>query len=481
MQQTFVSAYRSLLAGSEPRRADVWLAAIARNECLDRIRARMREPLAEHGRNGRSEAPDALAALIAGEEFRALSRSIEQLPAQQREALLLHEFCGLPYGEVAAAIGVSESAIGSLLFRARRSLRSAFRRGYAVLPLPEIWNASAQLLARGPAIKVAALPMVAKVGCGAVAVGLTAGAVVAVDHEVGRSPGRVPFRTSRRLRRRCPCESACARQPAGGREVGGPGVGDGDRWRRSPPSVPLGRRLRVASTGLVPSPRPRPARLCPRRSRRSWSHPPRHHPRDQRDPGVRQEQLTRLDRERTRQRATKPRQVARKDVHEAARQAEGRAADTGWWEPTPSSRRTEPAATAPGLARGHDEHGPPGKGETVDASAPSADAPPSESSTDHPATRTSRAPRPPGQELSSRRDRCERDERPADKFSEARPERRPLVRGRELDRRARASQRGAKQRRRPTGVPAGRDQDDPPRPHLARDRRGGGHIRERRP
>ena len=198
MQQTFVSAYRSLLAGSEPRRADVWLAAIARNECLDRIRARMREPLAEHGRNGRSEAPDALATLIAGEEFRALSRSIEQLPEQQREALLLHEFCGLPYGEVAAAIGVSESAIGSLLFRARRSLRSAIRRGYAVLPLPEIWNASAQLLARGPAIKVAALPVVAKVGCGAVAVGLTAGAVVAVDHEVGTQsrPRSVPHVTA---------------------------------------------------------------------------------------------------------------------------------------------------------------------------------------------------------------------------------------------------------------------------------------------
>ena len=197
-QQTFVSAYRSLLAGSEPRRADVWLAAIARNECLDRIRARMREPLAEHGRNGRSEAPDALATLIAGEEFRALSRSIEQLPEQQREALVLHEFCGLPYGEVAAAIGVSESAIGSLLFRARRSLRSAIRRGYAVLPLPEIWNASAQLLARGPAIKVAALPVVAKVGCGAVAVGLTAGAVVAVDHEAGTQarPRSVPHVTA---------------------------------------------------------------------------------------------------------------------------------------------------------------------------------------------------------------------------------------------------------------------------------------------
>jgi RNA polymerase sigma-70 factor, ECF subfamily len=183
MQQTFVSAYRSILAGSEPRRPDVWLAAIARNECLDRIRSRMREPLAEGGRNGGSATNDALATLIADEELRTLARSIQELPDRQRDALVLHELCGLPYGEVAATIGVSESAIGSLLFRARASLRSAFRRAYALLPLPPVWDAVAQL-SRGPAIKAAALPVVLKLGGGAAAVALTAGAVVAVEHEV---------------------------------------------------------------------------------------------------------------------------------------------------------------------------------------------------------------------------------------------------------------------------------------------------------
>jgi DNA-directed RNA polymerase specialized sigma24 family protein len=44
MQQAFLSAYRSILAGNEPRQPAAWLATIARNECLDRIRARMREP-----------------------------------------------------------------------------------------------------------------------------------------------------------------------------------------------------------------------------------------------------------------------------------------------------------------------------------------------------------------------------------------------------------------------------------------------------
>ena len=37
-QQTFLSAYRSLLRGGQPRQPAAWLAAIARNECPARIR-----------------------------------------------------------------------------------------------------------------------------------------------------------------------------------------------------------------------------------------------------------------------------------------------------------------------------------------------------------------------------------------------------------------------------------------------------------
>jgi RNA polymerase sigma-70 factor, ECF subfamily len=116
MQQAFLSAYRSILAGNQPRQPAAWLATIARNECLDRIRARRREPLARPGDVDDSVGPDALDAVIASADLLALGRSIRELPNQQREALLLHEFCGLSYREVAAVLGVSESAIGSLLF-----------------------------------------------------------------------------------------------------------------------------------------------------------------------------------------------------------------------------------------------------------------------------------------------------------------------------------------------------------------------------
>jgi RNA polymerase sigma-70 factor (ECF subfamily) len=191
MQQTFLHAYRSLLAGREPRQPAAWLASIARNECLNRIRARMREPVADQLANGAVGSADALNAAIASEDLRALGHTIKGLPAQQREALLLHEFCGLRYEEVAAAIGVSESAIGSLLFRARSRLRFLLQRAYGLLPFPWLLD-----LTRAPAVKVAALPAVAKVGTAAVAVSLATGTAVVIEREVEapRNPAPPPAR-----------------------------------------------------------------------------------------------------------------------------------------------------------------------------------------------------------------------------------------------------------------------------------------------
>ena len=37
-QQTFLSAHRALLGGAEPSEPAAWLATIARNECLARVR-----------------------------------------------------------------------------------------------------------------------------------------------------------------------------------------------------------------------------------------------------------------------------------------------------------------------------------------------------------------------------------------------------------------------------------------------------------
>src|SRR5947208_3219376 len=66
-------------------------------------------------------------------DLRALWLAIEELPHKQRDALLLREFGGMSYGELAAALAISGSAVESLLFRARDGLRGKLRAIYGAI------------------------------------------------------------------------------------------------------------------------------------------------------------------------------------------------------------------------------------------------------------------------------------------------------------------------------------------------------------
>jgi RNA polymerase sigma-70 factor (ECF subfamily) len=129
-QQTFVSAYRALLRGTEPREPGPWLAAIARNECRARMRKRMRAPVALDGdlELELSDSSDDLAELADRRaELSQLAVEIAKLPSRQREAIALRDFLGLSYEEVASTLKVSVPVVESLLFRARRRLRDSVR------------------------------------------------------------------------------------------------------------------------------------------------------------------------------------------------------------------------------------------------------------------------------------------------------------------------------------------------------------------
>ncbi len=142
-QQTFVSAYRSLLRGTEPREPGPWLAAIARNECRARLRRRAKAPLALDGELELELADNSDLAELADqrEELAQLASEIAKLPSRQREALALRDFLGLSYEEVASTLSVSVPVVESLLFRARRRLRDTVRTvpryaaGLVVVPL----------------------------------------------------------------------------------------------------------------------------------------------------------------------------------------------------------------------------------------------------------------------------------------------------------------------------------------------------------
>lgn len=173
----FLAAHRALLNGTSPREPAAWLATIARNECWARIRTRMREPLPAAALAGESSPSDPLADAIRNADLAAMWGAIAELPRQQRDALLLREFGGLSYEELAGALAVSGSAVESLLFRARQGVRARLKTAYAGLTGAS-WIDSLARLAGGLGGGMA--PVAAKVA--AVSVGaavVTGGAVVA--------------------------------------------------------------------------------------------------------------------------------------------------------------------------------------------------------------------------------------------------------------------------------------------------------------
>ncbi len=123
VQTTFVYALLSLRRGVVPRTELPWLFTIAGNVCSSRRRSGLRR--------GSLETPqdlDSLQDVIpTPERFSSVSAddflsALRAMPDTQRKALLLREWKGLSYNEIAEELGLSQAATETLLFRARRTL-----------------------------------------------------------------------------------------------------------------------------------------------------------------------------------------------------------------------------------------------------------------------------------------------------------------------------------------------------------------------
>jgi RNA polymerase sigma factor (sigma-70 family) len=170
-QQTFLSAQRSLLAGTHPDEPAAWLAAIARNECRMRIRRRMAAPVTtvlDENLDGHGDTTYGGAVQAAG--FDELREALVDMPERQREALLLREVRGLSYEEVAKAMDVSPPAVETLIFRARKRVVERVR---IVPSLVFAWAKDSFTRLGGPADVATAGAFAAK-GAAALVAALTA-------------------------------------------------------------------------------------------------------------------------------------------------------------------------------------------------------------------------------------------------------------------------------------------------------------------
>lgn len=155
-QETMVRAIarvNSVHTGSSFRS---WLFRIAKNLSVDSFRRRKRTcplpdeeitplPVHEDGPHDSVET---------GEEHQTVAQALQRLAASHQRVLVLREVEGLSYAAIAQELNVSQSAVETLLFRARRRLREEYIKRVAAVPAVAAMAALRDLVARtaGPLI-----------------------------------------------------------------------------------------------------------------------------------------------------------------------------------------------------------------------------------------------------------------------------------------------------------------------------------------
>ena len=145
-QEAFLKAYKSLRSFKQEARFSSWLYQIALNLCRDRIRRRRGktmvslDELEEGGAAMPVAGPTALDLLQERDTSRLVAQAIEALPGEQREVIILKEYQGLTFLEIAQVLDVPISTVKTRLYRGLDQLRSRLEReglrGTAPLPAP---------------------------------------------------------------------------------------------------------------------------------------------------------------------------------------------------------------------------------------------------------------------------------------------------------------------------------------------------------
>ncbi|HDR00338.1 MAG TPA: RNA polymerase sigma factor [candidate division WOR-3 bacterium] len=121
-QQAFVRAWGGIGRFRGEASFKTWLYRIATNLCINR--ATRRKPTVELPESlPAPEASEPAESYARARRVAAVRAALEQLPADQRAALVLVEYEEMSYREAARALRRSVRAVDSLIFRARQNLR----------------------------------------------------------------------------------------------------------------------------------------------------------------------------------------------------------------------------------------------------------------------------------------------------------------------------------------------------------------------
>jgi RNA polymerase sigma-70 factor (ECF subfamily) len=137
-QNVFIQVYKSAPRYKVSARFSTWLYTIARNLSLNEIRRRSRRPADSIEQSAGGEdalvrqfedvrSPAAPESLLQNELELKIQEALQQLPENQRTAILLCRQEELSYEEIARVLGCSLSATKSLIHRGRETLKQRLK------------------------------------------------------------------------------------------------------------------------------------------------------------------------------------------------------------------------------------------------------------------------------------------------------------------------------------------------------------------
>lgn len=134
-QETFLRGWNALETLEENQKFGAWLRTIARRGCLDWLKKKTNQTVPFSVVGGAIERGEAFAdsSQSPEEEFwnktdrEQLQTSLESLPEEEREVLLLHSSGEWTYAQLAELLEIAVGTVNSRLARAREQVRNRMR------------------------------------------------------------------------------------------------------------------------------------------------------------------------------------------------------------------------------------------------------------------------------------------------------------------------------------------------------------------
>jgi RNA polymerase sigma-70 factor (ECF subfamily) len=132
-QEVFLRAHQAY-ASYDPTQPFVgWILRIASNYCVDTLRRRRKEKQlfgteSEERIAAEADDTDVLGDLLTAERAAEIKAAVEALPERYRLPLVLAYYSDASYDDIAASLGITRTHAGTLICRAKQTLRRALQK-----------------------------------------------------------------------------------------------------------------------------------------------------------------------------------------------------------------------------------------------------------------------------------------------------------------------------------------------------------------